>query len=83
MKIRETILTAMREVAHESEKSLAEPITDDSALLQFGLDSMDFAIVVARLEREFGDDPFASLEDAVYPTTFSQFLAIYEDHFLK
>ena len=51
---------------------------DDLILLQSGIDSLGFAILVAQLENGLGYDPFTMMEDAIYPTTFGEFVAIYE-----
>jgi acyl carrier protein len=55
-----------------------ENIANDQILLESGLDSLGFAILVALLEEELDFDPFQEMEDAVYPTTFGEFVAIYE-----
>lgn len=55
-----------------------EDIKDEQVLLESGLDSLGFAILVALLEEELDFDPFQQMEDAVYPTTFGEFVAIYE-----
>lgn len=54
-------------------------ISDDQVLLESGLDSLGFAILVALLEEELNFDPFQEMENAVYPTTFGEFVAIYEN----
>ena len=54
-------------------------ISNDQILLQSGLDSLGFAILIALLDEELDFDPFQEMEDAVYPTTFGEFLAIYEN----
>ncbi len=56
-----------------------EDISDDQILLESGLDSLGFAILVALLEEALDFDPFQEMEDAVYPTTFGEFVAIYEN----
>ncbi|OAN19074.1 hypothetical protein A3K86_01500 [Photobacterium jeanii] len=53
-------------------------IDDDQVLLESGLDSLGFAILVTLLEEELDFDPFQEMEDAVYPITFGEFVAIYE-----
>lgn len=79
MQIREVIRSLFDEVLDSTESSLqCEELTDDTVLLNSGLDSLGFAILVARLEEELGFDPFVEMEEAVYPTTFGEFLAIYE-----
>ena len=45
-------------------------------MLDSGLDSLGFAILVARLEEELGFDPFVEMKEAVYPTTFADFVKI-------
>lgn len=55
-------------------------LTDDTILLETELDSLGFAILVALLEEELDYDPFQLMEDAVYPQTFGEFVAIYEKY---
>lgn len=52
-------------------------LTDDTVLLESGLDSLGFAILVARLEEELGYDPFVMMDVPVYPRTLSEFVEIY------
>jgi hypothetical protein len=47
-------------------------------LLNSGLDSLCFAIIVARLETLLGVDPFSDSEDARFPVTFGDFVHFYE-----
>jgi acyl carrier protein len=80
MHTREVILELFHEALDSTESSLqCEELTDDTVLLNSGLDSLGFAILVARLEEELGFDPFVELEEAVYPTMFGEFVAIYEN----
>ena len=53
-------------------------INDDTVLLNTGLDSLGFAILVTELEEKLGYDPFVKLDEAVYPKTFLDFVSIYE-----
>jgi acyl carrier protein len=77
MTLRSTIAAEMQTVAAQQNKTLA-PLTDDLVLLDCGLDSLCFAILVARLEDEFGFDPFSTEDDVYFPTTFGDFVAFYE-----
>jgi acyl carrier protein len=77
MKIREKILEVIHEAAAISGGDVGE-INDSSVLLESGLDSLGFAILVSRLQEDLGFDPFAEMTDAVYPTTFKEFVNIYE-----
>ena len=77
MDTRSEIVTQFTQVAKEHDKRLA-PLTDGLALLDSGLDSLCFAIVVARLENSLGVDPFTEDEDARFPITFGDFIRFYE-----
>lgn len=81
MDLREKIVGAIRQVATESGKELTNQLDDETVLLQSGLDSLDFAIVVARLEEELNADPFSATSEPIYPRTLAEFVAVYEEHF--
>jgi hypothetical protein len=68
----------MTEIAREHGKILA-PLRDDLVLLDSGLDSLGFAVLVARLEDRLGVDPFTASEDAQFPVTFGDFVKVYEN----
>ena len=51
-----------------------------SILLETGLDSLGFAILVTRLEDELGYDPFSLAAEAYYPQTFGELVAFYVAH---
>lgn len=78
MQIEITIRQIFDEVLESSGQSLKEPLSSESVLLRTGLDSLGFAILVARLEETLGYDPFVLMSEPVYPQTFSEFVAIYE-----
>lgn len=78
MSIKLTILEQMEEVAREHGKILA-PLKDDLVLAECGLDSLGFAVLVARLEDTLGVDPFTAAEDAVFPVTLGDFVKVYEN----
>jgi acyl carrier protein len=75
---RDEITTQIRLVAAEQDKRLA-PLTGDLPLLDSGLDSLCFAILVSRLEDALGVDPFSASEDASFPVTLDQFVNFYEN----
>ena len=62
----------------EAGKPVPPKFDDSLVLLQSGLDSLGFAILVTQLEQELNYDPFTLMEEAVYPTTFGEFVSIYE-----
>jgi acyl carrier protein len=78
MTVRSEIIAQFTEVAQEHDKRLA-PLTDELELLESGLDSLCFAVVVARLEESLGIDPFSESEDALFPVTFGEFVSFYEN----
>lgn len=78
MDIRSEVIAQFTQVAEEQDRKLA-PLTDGLALLDSGLDSLCFAIVVARLESSLGADPFSEDEDARFPVTFGDFIRFYEN----
>ena len=76
--VRTTIVTQFEEVAREQNKKLAK-LTDEMPLMESGLDSLCFAIVVARLEDALGYDPFSTSDDAKFPVTLGDFITFYEN----
>jgi hypothetical protein len=77
MDVRSQIAAQFTQVAQEQGKRLA-PLNDGLELIDSGLDSLCFAILVSRLEVLFEVDPFTESEDAVFPTTFGDFVRLYE-----
>ena len=77
MSIRTIIAAQMSEIAASQDRVLA-PLTDELVLLESGLDSLCFAILVAQLEDELGFDPFTASEDVYFPVTYGDFVAFYE-----
>jgi hypothetical protein len=78
MSVRSEILDQFKQVAHEQDKRLG-PLCDDLPLLDSGLDSLCFAILVSRLEIVLGVDPFSEDTDAPFPVTLGEFMRLYED----
>jgi hypothetical protein len=75
--IRQRVFACFTETAAEQERLLT-PLCDDLLLLDSGLDSLCFAIIVAKLEDQLGVDPFSDLDDAGFPVTFGEFVGLYE-----
>lgn len=77
MTTRLTIMAEMQRIADEQAKRLA-PLSDDLVLLDSGLDSLCFAVLVARLEDKLGLDPFTAADDVAFPVTLGDFVKLYE-----
>lgn len=78
MSVRSEVINQFTQVAQEYDKRLA-PLADDLALLDSGLDSLCFAVIVARLEDVLGVDPLTASEEAGFPVTMGDFIRFYED----
>lgn len=79
MTIKPAIEAMFLEVLSADGKSLnSAGLTDDTVLLESGLDSLGFAVLVARLEEDLGYDPFTIADEAIYPRTFAEFVSVYE-----
>lgn len=63
--------------ADQNDGAAAPELADDTVLLDTGLDSLGFAILVTRLEEELGYDPFSLSSEAYYPSTFREFVDFY------
>jgi len=72
------ISSEIEKVASEQKVTLA-PLSDDLVLLSSGLDSLCFAILVARLEDTLGVDPFTASDDVSFPVTLADFVKAYDN----
>lgn len=72
------IRQTLQQVAAIANCQLISDINSDTVLLQSGLDSLGFAMLVAQLEEDLGIDPFSQMQIAVYPRTFGEFVIIYQ-----
>ncbi len=77
MSVRETVALQFQQVANEQKRKLAS-LSDNLKLLDSGLDSLSFALIVARLEDALGFDPFDTNDDVRFPVTFGEFVKLYE-----
>jgi hypothetical protein len=78
MSVRSGILDLFKQVAHEQDKRLG-PLSDELPLMDSGLDSLCFAIIVSRLEIVLGVDPFSENTDAPFPVHLGEFIRFYEN----
>jgi acyl carrier protein len=78
LNLEQQIQQAMGQVAEISDCQLISSIEPDTLLLESGLDSLGYAMLVAQLEEDLGFDPFTELAIETYPSTFAEFVAIYQ-----
>lgn len=78
MSIKDTIVSEIQLVAEQHNRALT-PLTDDAPLLNTGLDSLCFAVLISRLEDRLGVDPFSESEDIAFPVTLGDFVRVYEN----
>lgn len=78
LNLEQHIKDTMLQVAELSDCQLIELIEPNTLLLECGLDSLGYAMLVAQLEEDLGFDPFTELEIDIYPSTFIEFLVIYQ-----
>ena len=73
-----TITSEITKIAGEQNITLA-PLHDNLVLLNSGLDSLCFAILVSRLEDTLGVDPFSASDNVSFPVTLGDFVKAYEN----
>jgi hypothetical protein len=78
MSIRSEVISQFNQVAREQSKNLA-PLTDNLHLIDCGLDSLCFAIIVARLEDALEIDALSASDDTAFPVTLGEFVKFYEN----
>lgn len=78
MDIKTTVENCFRKACERRGVPAPAQFSDEMVLLESGLDSLGFALLVTQLEIELGYDPFTLMDEPVYPQTFGEFLGIYE-----
>lgn len=76
-KIRDTFLEVFRREVSGVE---VPELKASTVLLDTGLDSLGFAVLVVELEDVLGFDPFSLSSDPFYPQTFGEFVDFYEQN---
>lgn len=79
MEIRPTIVSELQALFEEDDLEAPE-LSDELVLLETDLDSLGFAVLVTRLDEVLGYDPFSLMDEPVYPSTFGEFVSIYEKY---
>ena len=76
--MRNKVISSIKEIGELRGVTIIDGLKDDTILLESGLDSLGFAILVAQLEEDLGYDPFVLMDEPVYPKTLGEFVSIYE-----
>ena len=77
MSVRSVVFDQFQQVAIEQDMQLAK-LSDELPLLEVGVDSLCFAIIVTRLEAVLGVDPFSANDGAPFPVNLGEFVRFYE-----
>jgi hypothetical protein len=77
MSVRAVIGDIFSQVAFDQQRTLPL-LADGVKLVDLGLDSLGFALVVAHLEDTLGFDPFGAPDCS--PVTFGDFVKLYETY---
>jgi acyl carrier protein len=75
--VRDLILKELTALLEEAGLVEVPTLHDDDVLLDTGLDSLGFVVLVTRLEDALGYDPFTEMQEAVYPLTLGEFVQVY------
>ena len=78
MDIENTIQRLFNEILDQQGTAQVSSFSDDLQLMESGLDSLGFAILVAKLDDQLQYDPFTLMDKPVYPQTFGEFVSIYK-----
>jgi len=73
--IKETYLDVLEQTGNELQ---VPELINNTILLESGLDSLGFAILVAKLDEVLEFDPFTMMDEPFYPSTFGEFVELYE-----
>jgi acyl carrier protein len=79
MSVEDIVRAQFEQVAIEQHRKLSR-LSTELKLLDCGLDSLSFALIVARLEDALGFDPFDATDEMRFPVTYGDFVKLYENH---
>jgi len=79
MNVKKIVQDSFIEILDENNIDI-DDFNNNTILLETGLDSLAFAILVAMLEEKLGYDPFVLMEEPFYPRTYGEFAGIYEEY---
>lgn len=78
--LNKVIVTAFYEIFDEQAYDVEKPeLVAETVLLDTGLDSLGFALLVLKLEESVGYDPFTISDSPNYPVTLAEFVDFYHE----
>lgn len=77
MSTKATVISEIERIRNGSGDRLP-PLTEETPLIESGLDSLGLAILVTRLEDMLGKDPFTESEVGSPPVTVGDFIRVYD-----
>lgn len=80
MDLQQIIFNEVQQIAAETGAPVPKKLNRDTKVFESGLDSLGFAVLVAKLEDTLGFDPFVSMAEPIYPVTLGEFVDIYTAH---
>ena len=82
--IKKKIIEQYKKVFKKQNKESSPPkIKDSTLIIDTGIDSLGFAILVTNLEEELNYDPFTLSTEAFYPQTMGEFIKFYEKYYQR
>lgn len=79
MNMEERLAELVRQEIRQAGAKVPDRLERQTILAETGLDSLGFATIVVAMEREFHVDPFGGSDDIIYPETFGELVALYQN----
>lgn len=76
-KANEVVVKVLREILEEKRSPFGD-LSENRILRELGLDSLDWIIIVVKLEEAMGVDPFAEQKEYRIPVTVGDLIGFYE-----
>jgi hypothetical protein len=73
---REVVVREIEQLLAEEGRSPGQ-VTEEDGLIELGLDSLLFAVLITRLEISLGDDPFLAIGHGGVPRTVGELVQTY------
>jgi hypothetical protein len=83
MDLEQIVFDEIKQIAAEGGTPVNALLMRSTKVFESGLDSLGFAVLVAKLEERLGFDPFVAMPEPVYPATLGEFIDVYTAHQAK